>query len=90
MVPTVLEAAGNDARPSLTAGLNPIVYRPGLVDLYATDTPSIINTSYRIDGDVVIPSGSAKGVLVSLGGEFGGRSRLSGRGTMGFPSDKTH
>ncbi len=64
----------NDARPSLTAGINPIVYRPGLVDLYVTDTPNVIGTSYRIDGDVVVPSGGANGVLVAMGGEFGGYS----------------
>src|SRR5208282_2998463 len=64
----------NDARPSLTAGMNPIVYRPGLIDLYPTDTPNVIGTSYRIEGDVVVPSGGANGVLVAMGGEFGGYS----------------
>src|SRR5262245_18743880 len=37
-----------------------------------SDAPSILNKSYAISADVEIPQGGAEGMLVTLGGRFGG------------------
>ena len=37
-----------------------------------SDAPSILNKSYTITADVEIPQGGAEGMLVTLGGRFGG------------------
>jgi arylsulfatase len=38
----------------------------------ASDAPSILNRSYSITAEVEIPAGGAEGMLVTLGGRFGG------------------
>jgi arylsulfatase len=38
----------------------------------ASDAPSILNRSYKISAEVDIPQGGAEGMLVTLGGRFGG------------------
>src|SRR5215475_4324208 len=37
-----------------------------------SDAPSILNRSYSITAEVEIPPGGAEGMLVTLGGRFGG------------------
>jgi arylsulfatase len=43
-----------------------------LAGLPPSDAPSILNRSYTITAEVEIPQGGAEGMLVTLGGRFGG------------------
>jgi len=59
-------------RPSATAGRNVFTYTGEISGLPVSDAPSILNKSYAIAADVEIPQGGAEGMLVTLGGRFGG------------------
>jgi len=59
-------------RPSATAGRNVFTYSGEMPGLPDSDAPSILNKSYTITADVEIPQGGAEGMLVTLGGRFGG------------------
>jgi hypothetical protein len=59
-------------RPSLTAGRTRFEYDSTLLNLYGSNGPQILNTSYTIVARVGIPRGGAKGVISTQGGEFGG------------------
>jgi arylsulfatase A-like enzyme len=60
------------ARPSSTAGRTTFSYSGVLPNIPYSDAPSILNKSYTITADVEIPQGGAEGMLVTLGGRFGG------------------
>ena len=59
-------------RQSATAGRNVFTYSGEMPGLPDSDAPSILNKSYTITADVEIPQGGAEGMLVTLGGRFGG------------------
>jgi arylsulfatase A-like enzyme len=59
-------------RPSATAGRSVFTYTGEISGLPVSDAPSILNKSYAITADVEIPPGGAEGMLVTLGGRFGG------------------
>src|SRR5271163_862322 len=59
-------------RPSATAGRTLFTYTGEISGLPVGDAPSILNKSYTITADVDIPQGGAEGMLVTLGGRFGG------------------
>jgi arylsulfatase A-like enzyme len=59
-------------RPSATAGRNVFTYSGEMSGLPDSDAPSILNKSYTITAEVEIPQGGAEGMLVTLGGRFGG------------------
>ncbi len=59
-------------RPSATAGRNVFTYSGEMPGLPVSDAPSILNRSYTITAEVEIPQGGAEGMLVTLGGRFGG------------------
>jgi arylsulfatase A-like enzyme len=59
-------------RPSATAGRTVFTYTGELSGLPVSDAPSILNKSYTITADVEIPQGGSEGMLVTLGGRFGG------------------
>jgi arylsulfatase len=58
-------------RPSATAGRSDFTYAGELSGVPASDAPSILNRSYSITAEVEVPEG-AEGMLVTLGGRFGG------------------
>ncbi|HEV3185727.1 MAG TPA: arylsulfatase [Xanthobacteraceae bacterium] len=60
------------ARPSATAGRTVFTYSGELPGIPDSDAPSILNKSYTITAEVEIPQGGAEGMLVTLGGRFGG------------------
>ncbi|MGO4175794.1 arylsulfatase [Bosea sp. TAF32] len=60
------------ARPSATAGKTTFTYSGVLPGIPESDAPSILNKSYSITAAVEIPQGGAEGMLVTLGGRFGG------------------
>ncbi len=72
-------------RPSATAGRSIFTYSGEMSGLPASDAPSILNKSYTITAEVEIPQGptgatvglagsqgSGEGMIVTLGGRFGG------------------
>jgi arylsulfatase A-like enzyme len=59
-------------RPSATAGRTVFTYTSEISGLPVSDAPSILNKSYTISADVEIPKSGAEGMLVTLGGRFGG------------------
>jgi arylsulfatase len=61
-----------EPRPSATAGRTVFTYSGELAGLPASDAPSILNRSYTITAEVEVPQSGAEGMLVTLGGRFGG------------------
>jgi arylsulfatase len=59
-------------RPSATAGRNVFTYSGEISGIPDSDAPSILNRSYTITADVEVPQGGGEGMLVTLGGRFGG------------------
>jgi arylsulfatase len=68
-------------RPSATAGRNAFTYSSVMSGLPPSDAPSILNRSYTITAEVDVPEGralglsaqdGAEGMLVTMGGRFGG------------------
>ena len=59
-------------RPSATAGRNLFTYSGEMSGMPPSDAPSILDRSYSITAEVDIPDGGAEGMLVTLGGRFGG------------------
>jgi hypothetical protein len=59
-------------RPSATAGRTLFTYSGEMSGLPVGNAPSILNKSYTITAEVEIPQGGAEGMLVTLGGRFGG------------------
>lgn len=59
-------------RPSATAGRNEFVYSGELWGLPPASAPDPLTRSYTITADVDVPQSGAEGMLVTLGGRFGG------------------
>jgi arylsulfatase len=59
-------------RPNATAGRNVFTYSGALSGLDVSSAPSILNRSYAITADIDVPEGGGDGMLVTLGGRFGG------------------
>jgi arylsulfatase A-like enzyme len=59
-------------RPSATAGRTVFSYSGELPGIPDSDAPSILNRSYSITAEVEVPQGGGEGMLVTLGGRFGG------------------
>ncbi|HLB23065.1 MAG TPA: arylsulfatase [Dehalococcoidia bacterium] len=61
-------------RPRPTAGRKRFVYYPGGAPVESAVAANMKNRSHSMTADVVIPEGGAEGVLVAVGGRFGGWS----------------
>jgi arylsulfatase A-like enzyme len=59
-------------RPSLTAGRAEFTYFGEMIGTPNGDAPNILNASYNIKAEVIIPENGAEGMLVTQGGRFGG------------------
>lgn len=59
-------------RPSAIAGRTVFTYPGYLPGVPYSDAPNILNKSYSITAEVEIPQSGAEGMLVTLGGRFGG------------------
>jgi arylsulfatase len=59
-------------RPSAIAGRTAFTYPGYLPGVPYSDAPSILNKSYSITAEVEIPQSGAEGMLVTMGGRFGG------------------
>jgi arylsulfatase A-like enzyme len=59
-------------RPSATAGRDTFTYSGKLKGLPPTSSPDLLARSYTITADVEVPEGGGEGMIVTMGGRFGG------------------
>jgi arylsulfatase len=59
-------------RPSATAGQTVFTYSGEMPGIPLSDSPSILNKSFTITAEVVVPQGGGDGMIVTAGGRFGG------------------
>jgi arylsulfatase A-like enzyme len=59
-------------RPSAVAGRTVFIYTGENAGIPVGNAPSILDKDYTITADVTIPNGGAEGMIVTLGGRFGG------------------
>ncbi len=59
-------------RPSATAGRTVFTYTGEMSGLPVGNAPSLLNKSYTITANVEIPASGAEGMIVTMGGRFGG------------------
>jgi arylsulfatase A-like enzyme len=59
-------------RPSTTAGKTVFTYAGENPGIPVGNAPSILDRDYTITAEVTIPQGGAEGMIVTLGGRFGG------------------
>jgi arylsulfatase A-like enzyme len=59
-------------RPSATAGRTVFTYTGVNPGIPVGNAPSILNKDYTITAEVTIPKGGAEGMIVTMGGRFGG------------------
>jgi arylsulfatase len=59
-------------RPSATAGKTVFTYKGEKFGIPPSDAPSILNRDYTITAEITVPKGGAEGMIVTLGGRFGG------------------
>ena len=78
----------NTPRPSLTAGRTEFTYSGELTGVPDSAAPNILNKSYTITAEVVIPKGGAEGMIVTEGGRFGGYGLFLSKGVAGIRSGK--
>jgi arylsulfatase A-like enzyme len=60
------------------------VYFPGGGEVAASAAPPVLNRSHAITAEVEIPAGGAEGVLLAVGGRFGGYSFYIQDGTLTY------
>ncbi len=66
------ERADVRIRPSLTRGRSTFTYYPGTIRVPEGTAPDTKNKDFTITAEVELPDGGADGVLVTMGGRFGG------------------
>ena len=59
-------------RPSLSAGRTVFTYAGVVTGTPSGNAPNVLASSYNIKAEVVIPEGSAEGILATQGGRFAG------------------
>jgi hypothetical protein len=59
-------------RPSAVAGQSLFTYKGANAGIPVGNAPSILNKDYTITAEITVPEGGAEGMLVTLGGRFGG------------------
>ncbi len=59
-------------RPSATAGQTVFTYKGENPGIPVGNAPSILDKDYTITAEVTVPEGGAEGMIVTLGGRFGG------------------
>jgi hypothetical protein len=59
-------------RPSVTAGRNEFTYTQPIIGIPAATAPSVYNRSFTVTADIEVPENGGEGMLMTLGGRFGG------------------
>ncbi|HWY30437.1 MAG TPA: hypothetical protein VNX46_06775, partial [Candidatus Acidoferrum sp.] len=71
-------------RPSATAGKTVFTYTGENVGIPVGNAPSILDKDYTITADITVPEGGAEGMIVTLGGRFGGYALMLQHGKPVF------
>jgi arylsulfatase A-like enzyme len=71
-------------RPSATAGRTVFEYSGPNAGIPVANAPSILNKDYTITAEVTIPKSGAEGMIVTMGGRFGGYALYLLRGKPVF------
>ncbi len=69
--PIKVNASVLDPRPSLTAGRTDFTYHPGILEVFPYEAPPVLNRSFEMVADVATTR-TTSGVIVAMGGRFGG------------------
>jgi hypothetical protein len=59
-------------KPSATAGKSVLTYTGAKAGIPVNNAPDILNKDYTITAEITVPKGGAEGMIVTLGGRFGG------------------
>ena len=71
-------------RPSAVAGKTEFIYLGANAGLPVGNAPSILNKDFTITAEVTVPENGAEGMIVTLGGRFGGYGLFLHQGTPVF------
>jgi arylsulfatase len=74
-------------RPTPTGGRTTFTYYPGVVALPSGSAPNLLNKSFAVTVDLVVPQGTADGALWSQGGSDGGYGLYLKGGRLVFASN---
>jgi hypothetical protein len=72
------------SRPSATAGKTVFTYSGVNSSINSSNAPNIPGRSYRITAEVDVPQGGGDGMLVTMGGRWGGYGLYLLKGKPGF------
>src|SRR5207245_9929818 len=67
-------------KPSATAGKTEFTYTGANAGIPYGSAPNILDKDYTITAEITVPKGGAEGMIVTLGGRFGGYASLLQRG----------
>jgi arylsulfatase A-like enzyme len=59
-------------KPSATAGKSVFTYTGAKTGIPVNNAPDILNKDYTIMAEITVPKGGAEGMIVTMGGRFGG------------------
>jgi arylsulfatase A-like enzyme len=71
-------------RPSATAGKDVLTYVGANAGIPVGNAPEIMNKDYTITADITVPEGGAEGMIVTMGGRFGGYAMFLEKGKPVF------
>jgi arylsulfatase len=71
-------------KPSATAGRTEFTYTGVNAGIPFGDAPSILDRNYTITAEITVPEGGAEGMIVTLGGRFGGYALMLQHGKPVF------
>ena len=71
-------------KPSATAGRTEFTYTGENAGIPFGDAPSILDKDYTITAEITVPEGGAEGMIVTLGGRFGGYALMLQHGKPVF------
>ncbi len=71
-------------RPSATAGQTVFTYTGANEGIPLANAPSILDKDYTITAEITVPEGGAEGMIVTLGGRFGGYGMFLQKGKPVF------
>ena len=78
----------NSPKPNLTTGRSVFTYSGAPISMPGSGAPHLLNKSYTITAEVVIPEGGAEGMIVTEGGRFGGYGLFLSKGVAGVRRGK--
>src|SRR5260370_22493176 len=77
-------------KPSTTAGKTEFTYKGENAGIPVGNAPNILDKDYTITAEITVPKGGAEGMIVTLGGRFGGYGLYLLKGKPGFVYNLLH